>query len=94
MSYCHVMEHYAIANSRENRVRLAELIKKDIVKFTMDLRPCPTPAATTGPTRRQLIPSQPCRGRTGPDSTPTKKVVGSSTPTSSNPLPPSPSVPP
>ena len=34
----HVMEHYAIANSRGNRVRLAELVKKDIIKLTMDLR--------------------------------------------------------
>lgn len=37
----HVMEHYAIANSRGNRARLAELVEKDIVSFTMDLRAVP-----------------------------------------------------
>ena len=34
----HVMEHFCIANLRTNRARLADLVKKDIERFTLDLR--------------------------------------------------------
>ena len=38
MLHEHVMEHFAIANLRGNRASLADLIKKDIERFTLDLR--------------------------------------------------------
>ena len=38
MLHDHVMEHFSIANLRANRARLADLVKKDIEKFTLDLR--------------------------------------------------------
>ena len=38
MLHDHVMEHFSIANLRTNRARLADLVKKDIEKFTLDLR--------------------------------------------------------
>ena len=37
MLHDHVMEHFFIANLRANRARLADLVKKDIEKFTLDL---------------------------------------------------------
>ena len=38
MLHDHVMEHFSIANLRTNLARLADLVKKDIEKFTLDLR--------------------------------------------------------
>ena len=38
MLHEHVMEHFAIANLRRNRARLANLVNKDIERFTLDLR--------------------------------------------------------
>ena len=38
MLHDHVMEHFSIANLRGNRARLADLVKKDIERFTLDLR--------------------------------------------------------
>lgn len=34
----HVMEHYAIENSRGDRARLTDLVKTNVVTFTLDLR--------------------------------------------------------
>ena len=34
----HVMENFSTANLRANRARLADLVKRDIEKFTLDLR--------------------------------------------------------
>ena len=41
MLHDHVMEHFSIANLRTNRARLADLVRKDIEKFTLDLRRVP-----------------------------------------------------
>ena len=38
MLHDHVMEHFSTANLRANRARLADLVKRDIEKFTLDLR--------------------------------------------------------
>ena len=38
MLHEHLLEHFAIANLRGNRVGLADLIKKDIERFDLDLR--------------------------------------------------------
>ena len=38
MLHDHVMEHFSIANLRGNRTRLADLVRKDIERFTLDLR--------------------------------------------------------
>ena len=38
MLHEHVMKHFAIANLHGNRAILADLIKKDIERFTLDLR--------------------------------------------------------
>ena len=35
MLHDHVMEHFAIVNLRGNRARLADLVKKDLEKFTL-----------------------------------------------------------
>ena len=37
MLHDHVMEHFSIANLRGNRASLADLVKKDIERFTLDL---------------------------------------------------------
>ena len=38
MLHDHAMEHFSVENLRTNRARLADLVKKDIEKFTLDLR--------------------------------------------------------
>ena len=38
MLHDHVMEHFAVANLRGNRARLADLVKKDLKKLTLDVR--------------------------------------------------------
>ena len=38
MLHDHVMEHFSIAKLPTNRARLADLVKEDIEKFTLDLR--------------------------------------------------------
>ena len=38
MLHDHVMEHFSIAKLRGNRARLADLVKKNIERFTLDLR--------------------------------------------------------
>ena len=38
MLHEHVTEHFAIANLRGKRTRLADLVKKDLEKFTLHLR--------------------------------------------------------
>ena len=38
MLHDHMMEHFSIANLRTNRARLADLVKKDIERFTLDMR--------------------------------------------------------
>ena len=38
MLHDNVMEHFFIANLRANRARLADIVQKDIERFTLDLR--------------------------------------------------------
>ena len=38
MLHDHVLEHFVIANLYGNPARLADLVKKDLEKFTLDLR--------------------------------------------------------
>ena len=38
MLHDHVMEHFSNVNLRGNRARLADLVKKEIERFTLDLR--------------------------------------------------------
>ena len=68
MLHDHVKEHFSIAILRTNRARLADLVKKDIEKFTLDLRRVWMCAAMAGRTPRQWVLSRPSRGRFGPAS--------------------------
>ena len=53
MVHDHVMEHFSTANLRANRTRLADLVKRDIAKFTLNCAGFRMCAAMAGRTPRQ-----------------------------------------
>ena len=67
----HVMEHYAIANTRWNRTSLAELVRKDLVKFALDLHAVSDICGHSWAYLPAVCIFWPSRGRIGLASTPT-----------------------
>ena len=73
-SHDHVMEHFAIANLRGNRARLADLVK-DIERSTLDLRNVSDVCGHGCAYPRRWVLFRSSRGRFGPASAPIYPAV-------------------